>query len=246
MKQVGIVGFGQFGALAAKHLMAHCAVSVTDFKDKHEAAEAVGVQWGTLEEICAREVVVLAIPAKAMREVLQAMAPHLKAGTVVVDVASVKMLPAQWMVELLPEHVGLVATHPLFGPQSAKNGLAGLKLVVCPLRGDFHKVIARFAKDVLGLEVLMNTPEEHDREMAYVQALTHIIGRALVNMKIPAEQMQTQSYKNLLGLCDLIGQDTWELFHSLQTMNPYAGAVTQAFRDEVNGLMARVEMEKGA
>jgi prephenate dehydrogenase len=241
MKQIGIVGFGHFGALAAAHLAQHCEVVVTDAVNMRSAAEAIGVRWGRLEEVCACEVVVVAVPAKVMRDVLVKMAPHLREGTVVVDVASVKMLPAQWMLELLPEHVELVATHPLFGPQSAKNGLEGLKLVVCPLRGDFHKKIEAFARDVLKLEVIESTPERHDEEMAYVQALTHLIGRALVNMQIPAEQMQTQSYKNLLGLCELIGQDTWDLFTSLQTMNPYAGKVTHAFTSEVASLLEKVE-----
>lgn len=244
MKHIGIIGFGQFGALAARHLAQHFEVTVTDFADRRELARDTGVAWGTLEDACAAELVIIAVPAKVMRDVLVKMAVHLKPGTVVVDVASIKTLPAQWMVELLPADVELVATHPLFGPQSAKNGLAGLKLVICPIRGTFHERIATFAADVLGLEVILNTAEEHDKEMAYVQALTHLIGRALVAMKIPAEQMQTQSYKNLLGLCELIGQDTWELFHSLQTMNPYAGEVTGRFLEEVNGLMAKVGAEK--
>lgn len=241
MKHLGIIGFGQFGQLAAQHLQAHLRVTVTDFSDKQDVAVRMGVAWGTFDEVCACEVIVLAVPAVAMREVLMAMTPMLQPGTVVVDVASVKLLPAQWMIELLPEHVELVATHPLFGPQSAKNGLAVLKLAVCPIRGNFHEVIAAFARDVLQLEVIMTTADEHDREMAYVQALTHLIGRALVNMKIPTEQLQTQSYRNLLGLCDLIGQDTWELFHSLQTMNPHAAAVTHAFTTEVAALLKRVE-----
>lgn len=246
MKQIGIVGFGQFGTLAATHLKAHCAVTVHDFSDKRAQAEDLGVTWGAFEDVCACDVVVLAVPAKVMRDVLVRMAPMLKDGQVVVDVASVKTYPAQWMRELLPEHVELVATHPLFGPQSAKNGLAGLKLVVCPLRGDFATRIEHFARDVLGLQVIVTTPEEHDREMAYVQALTHLIGRSLVNMNIPAEEMQTQSYRNLLGLCDLLRHDTWDLFVSLQTMNPFADEVTHRFRNEVNMLMAKVDEEKGA
>ncbi|RYG60868.1 MAG: prephenate dehydrogenase [Alphaproteobacteria bacterium] len=246
MKQIGIVGFGQFGSLAATHLKAHCEVTVHDFSDKRLEAETLGVTWGSLADACACEVVVLAVPAKVMREVLVQMAPLLRKRQVVVDVASVKTYPAQWMRELLPEHVELVATHPLFGPQSAKAGLAGLKLVVCPLRGNFHTTLEAFARDTLGLQVIVTTPEEHDREMAYVQALTHLIGRSLVNMNIPAEEMQTQSYRNLLGLCDLLRHDTWDLFVSLQTMNPFAEEITQRFRQEVNGLMAKVEDEKGA
>lgn len=84
MKHVGIIGFGQFGQLAAQHLQAHLRVTVTDFEDRREAAHRLGVTWGGLADVCQCEVIVLAVPAVAMREVLMAMAPMLRAGTVVV------------------------------------------------------------------------------------------------------------------------------------------------------------------
>jgi prephenate dehydrogenase len=150
------------------------------------------------------------------------------------------MLPARWMSELLPAHADLVATHPLFGPQSARNGLAGLRFVVCPVRGRRHRQVAAFGRR-LGLKVTVTTPEEHDREMAYVQALTHLIGRSLVNMGIPDEQLKTQSYQHLLDLCGLIGADTFELFTAIQTQNPFAREVATAFVDQARGLLGQVE-----
>ena len=73
-----------------------------------------------------REIVVVAVPVAVMPTVFKAIAPHLQPGALVVDVGSVKMLPAQWMTELLPDYVEIVATHPLFGPQSvARDGLPG-------------------------------------------------------------------------------------------------------------------------
>jgi prephenate dehydrogenase len=160
-------------------------------------------------------------------------------GALVVDVGSVKMLPAQWMRELLPDHADIVATHPLFGPQSARTGLQGLRFVVCPIRGDRHERVAAFGRS-LGLTVTVTTPEEHDREMAYVQALTHLIGRSLVNIGIPDEQLKTPSYQHLLELCGLIGADTFELFTAIQTQNPFASEVAQAFVDQAQKLLRQV------
>jgi prephenate dehydrogenase len=144
------------------------------------------------------------------------------------------------MDEILPAHADLVATHPLFGPQSAAHGLAGLRLVVCPVRGGRHQQVADFGRS-LGLTVTVTTPEEHDREMAYVQALTHLIGRSLVNLGIPDEQLKTQSYQHLLDLCGLIGADTFELFTAIQTQNPFARQVVTAFVDQAKDLLKQVE-----
>src|SRR4051812_20523648 len=143
MKSLGVVGFGQFGELAVRILKDHFDVLVTDRATgaAARAAEA-GVAFGSLADAAARDVVVVAVPVVAMQEVFGAIAAHLAPGALVIDVGSVKMLPVQWMTELLPAHVDLVATHPLFGPQSARDSLQGLRFVVCPVRGARHEKVA--------------------------------------------------------------------------------------------------------
>ncbi len=240
MKTLGLVGFGQFGQLAASLLKTHFDILVTDVAaDARARAEAAGVAFGALEDVAARDVVVVAVPIVVMRQVFAAIAPHLRPGALVVDVGSVKMLPSQWMVELLPDHVDLVATHPLFGPQSAKTGLQGLRFVVCPIRGERHERVAALGR-AMGLTVTVTSAEEHDREMAYVQALTHLIGRSLVSLGIPDEQLKTASYQHLLELCSLIGADTFELFAAIQTQNPFAAEVVEAFVSQARSLLDQV------
>jgi prephenate dehydrogenase len=243
MKTLGLIGFGQFGQLAARTLKAHFDVLVTDLAAGAEAAaREVGVAFGSLKDTARREVVIVAVPVSAMQAVFTAIAPHLQPGALVIDVGSVKMLPSQWMAQILPAHVDLVATHPLFGPQSAKHSLQGLRFVVCPIRGDRHDKVAAFGRS-LGLTVTVTTPEEHDREMAYVQALTHLIGRSLVNLGIPDEQLKTVSYQHLLELCSLIGADTFELFTAIQTQNPFAAEVVEAFVDQARSLLEQVAVK---
>lgn len=245
MKSLGLIGFGQFGQLAAGVLKAHFEVLVSDPAPKAaEQARAIGVRFGAIENAAAQDIVVVAVPVPAMRAVFAAIAPHLQPGALVVDVGSVKVMPAQWMTELLPASVDIVATHPLFGPQSvARDGLAGLRFVVCPIRGDRHEKVAAFGRS-LGLAVTVTTPEEHDEEMAYVQALTHLIGRSLVNLGIPDERLATQSYQHLLELCGLIGADTFELFTAIQTQNPFAPKVVSAFVEEAKSLLDQVAAKR--
>lgn len=240
MKRLGLIGFGQFGQLAAGVLKDHFDVLVSDPAPEAAArALALGVGFGSIEAAAGREIVVVAVPVVSMRALFAAIAPHLAPGALVVDVGSVKVLPAQWMVELLPTHVDIVATHPLFGPQSARSGLAGQRFVVCQVRSDRHERVAEFGR-TLGLAVTIATPEEHDEEMAYVQALTHLIGRSLVNLGIPDERLATQSYQHLLELCGLIGADSFELFTAIQTQNPFAPRVVNAFVREAESLLEQV------
>jgi prephenate dehydrogenase len=244
MKTLGLIGFGQFGRLAADLLAPHFDVLVNDAAPGAEAAvREAGYAFGPLEEAASRDVVVIAVPVMAMKAVFTAVAPFVKPGALVADVGSVKMLPSQWMREILPANVDLIATHPLFGPQSARAGLNGLRFVICPIRGDRHERVAAFGRS-LGLTVTIASAEEHDREMAYVQALTHLIGRSLVNLGIPDEDLKTQSYQHLLELCSLIGSDTFELFTAIQTQNPFAAEVVDAFVNEAKSLLDQVAAKR--
>lgn len=237
MNRFGIIGFGRFGQLAARNLRTHFEVVVTDLGDIADAAAAIGVRAGTLADAADCDIVTLAVPVQAMQGVIAQVAPMLRPGALVLDVASVKTLPARWMAEGLPETVDIVATHPLFGPHSARNGFEGQPLVICPVRGDRHERVAAYGRS-LGLKVSVTTAEEHDREMAFVQALTHLIGRTLENIRIPDEQLKTSSYQHLLELCALIRDDSKELFFAIQNLNPYAPEITQRFIAEANGLLA--------
>lgn len=238
MKRFGIIGFGRFGQLAARHLRPHFDVCVTDQGNVSEAAAALDVRVAPLEEVAASDIVMLAVPVQALQGVIAQVAPLVRPGALVLDVASVKMLPSQWLATALPDSVDIVATHPLFGPQSARNGIEGQPLVLCPVRGDRHGKVAAFGRSI-GLKVSVTTAEEHDREMAYVQALTHLIGRSLSNIRIPDEELKTDSYQHLLDLCSLIGDDTKELFFAIQNLNPFAPEITQQFIGEANSLLAQ-------
>ena len=236
---LGLIGFGQFGRLAARHRAGCFDLVVADREDAARSIEALGGRFGELEEAAACDLVVVAVPVAAMKGVFAAIAPNVKPGALVMDVASVKVLPAQWMIETLPAHADIVATHPLFGPQSARDGLEGLRLVLCPVRGERAHEIKDLA-EAAGLIVSIATPEEHDREMAYVQALTHLIGRTLVNLNIPDEDLKTRSYQHLLDLCGLIGDDSFELFSAIQTLNPYAADVARAYVKQAGELLDQV------
>ena len=237
MKNLGIIGFGQFGQLAANVLRQRYRVGV---HDAHVAAELIsgeGYTPMTLEQAAACDIVVVAVPVQVMEGVIAAIGPHVRPGATVIDVASVKMLPSAWLSQHIPAHADIVATHPLFGPQSVARGLEGRQFVICPIRGDRHLRVAEVGEE-LGLKVRVVTAEEHDREMAYVQALTHLIGRSLVQMNIPDEKMKTQTYQHLIDLTGLIGNDSFELFTAIQTMNPFAKPVVEDFVARAADLLA--------
>ncbi|WP_407523011.1 prephenate dehydrogenase/arogenate dehydrogenase family protein [Methylobacterium oryzisoli] len=227
LPSLGIVGFGAFGRLAARHLAGFFRVLAYD--PEPVVRSEPGVVLTDLAGAAACPVVILAVPVGRLRETVEAVAPHLRPGALVLDVGSVKMEPARIMAEGLPPCVDVVATHPLFGPHSARNGIAGLKIAVCPLRGRSSRRAAAFLRRALGLDVILTTPEAHDREAALAQGLTHLIARVLVRMEPLPDRITTRSFDLIREAIGLVRHDAPEVFDAITRTNPYAAEVRRSF-----------------
>lgn len=242
VSNIGIMGFGAFGRLMARHLQPHIALRI---HDPHRPPVADGAGKGlspaTAAEVAACDLVILAVPVPAIADAIAALRPHLRTGTVVLDVGSVKIGPAQALLDGLPAHVGIVGTHPLFGPQSARDGLAGLKIALCPIRGGATLRIAAFLRHVLKLKVIVTTADAHDREVAMVQGLTHLIAKILVQMEPLPRRMTTASFDLLMQATEMVRYDAPNVFMAIERANPHAKAVRDRFFDLAEEMRAFLE-----
>jgi prephenate dehydrogenase len=236
---IGLIGFGAFGRLIARHVaprVSLCAYDPALPCDRY--AEVEGIRLAALAEAANCPVVILAVPVNRLEESVQAISPHLQPGALVLDVGSVKLVPAEIMRRGLPAHVDIVATHPLFGPQSAAGGIKGLKIALCPIRGTRGRRVAAFLR-TLGLDVIMTTPDAHDREAALVQGLTHLIAKVLVQMEPLPTRMTTRSFDLLMQGVDMVRHDAPEVFQAIERANPHSQEVRRRFFD----LAARLDAE---
>lgn len=240
IRTVGLVGFGAFGRLIARHLAPHLALTVTDPALPGPHPLPPGARIGRPEQAAACDLVILAVPVAAMPRAIGQIAPHLRPGAVVADVGSVKLVPAQAMRDHLPQHVDLVGTHPLFGPQSARDGLAGHKIAICNIRGRAHLRLAAFLKHIFGLTVIHTTPEAHDREAAMVQGLTHLISRILARMEPLPTRMTTASYDLMIRAAAMVRDDPPGVFAAIACANPYASPLRQEFLRQARALEAEL------
>lgn len=225
---LGLIGYGAFGRLTALYLAPWFEVLAHD-----PAAEEAGdglVTLTDLASVAACPVVVLAVPVDALAETAAAIGPHLTAGAVVIDVGSVKVLPGQVLAERLPGHVAIVGTHPLFGPQSAKAGIEGHRIAVCPVRDDrVARRVAAFCRLALKLRVFQVSAEEHDREAAVVQGLTHLIARVLLAMEPLPTRMTTVSFDRIMQAVEMVRHDSPAVFRAIERDNPFSAEVRDRF-----------------
>ncbi len=222
MKQtVGIVGFGRFGRFAAFHLRDRFVLSAYDSNNRLAEAREMGIPMEPLEEVAKSSVVLLCVPISQIRSLLMEMAPHVVENSLVADTCSVKCYPVSLMKTILPSHVQVIGTHPLFGPDSAAKGIQGKKIVLCPVRMRSLSGVESFLRR-LGLNVLISSPENHDRLMASTQVVVQFLGRAFLELGLGRQDMATPGYETLISILDVVQNDTWELFRDLQTFNRFA------------------------
>ena len=125
------------------------------------------------------DVVVLATPVMAMRDLMESIGPQLQDGAVVTDVGSSKRLVAQWAAELLPGRAQFVGGHPMAGretagPEHADAGLfAGKAYCVVPNADTPQPAVSAVTTmaEAVGAKPFFIGAEEHD---SFVAAASHL------------------------------------------------------------------------
>ena len=234
--EIGIIGFGQMGQFISSHLKDHFKITVTDIFDKTKEALKLGVKFDKIKNVASKDIVVIAVPILEFENTIKNIKDHIKEGALIVDVSSVKVNPVNIMKKLLPRSTQIIGTHPLFGPQSGKDGIKGLKIIVCPVRIKSMGFFTSFIEDKLGVDVLLMDPKEHDSLMAKTQLIDQLIARLLIDLDIKKEKISLPSFDKLLELKEMLKDDSLEMFDGITKNNPFAKDITDNFFLAVDNL----------
>jgi len=238
--KIGVYGLGRFGSLWARILSER--FTVVAYNRTKRVEEGLPFSLGALEDVAACDAVFLCTAISSIEHVLEELAPHLGPGTIVADTCSVKVYPVESMKRLLPGSVSILGTHPMFGPDSARNGLAGLPIILCPVR--LSSAELAFWKETFSsfrLRVVEMSAEEHDREAAFTQGITHFVGRVLKDLDLKPSEIGTVGYRKLLEIMDHTCNDPWQLFLDLQHYNPHTVEMRRRLQDSLRRILSKLE-----
>ena len=192
-ERVAVLGLGLLGgsvALAARERGA--ARTVVGTGRRREALDEA-VRRGVIDAtasveraVDAADLVILATPVTAMADQLRRAAPHLRPGTIVTDVGSVKGVLAETLPGLLPPGVPYVGSHPMAGShlrgvEHAEPDLfADAPCVVTASADTDPEAVERVAAfwGLLGARVVHREPGQHDAEVAWVSHVPHVLAFA--------------------------------------------------------------------
>ncbi|MFQ5894001.1 MAG: prephenate dehydrogenase, partial [Nitrospinota bacterium] len=133
--------------------------------------------------------VVLATPMGTFIPLVRQMAAHLEAGCLVTDVGSTKATVVEPLEDLLQPSAAFVGGHPIAGTErsgveaSFETLFEGYRCILTPTaRTDLEALACVQALwETCGMEVVCMDPVTHDRLMAAISHLPHMVAYALVH-----------------------------------------------------------------
>ena len=172
------------------------------------------LEWNVGKSVRDADMVIIATPVLAIKEVMEHIAPLLPEECVVTDTGSTKGQILKWAQEILPSHVSFIGGHPLAGkeesgPAAADADLfAGAAYCVIPAQDVAPWAMQAVVSivELVGAKPFFIEAGEHDSFAAAVSHLPMAISAALVasTTKSPSwhemAKMATTGYRDISRL----------------------------------------------
>eukprot|EP00798_Chlamydomonas_sp_ICE-L_P005102 gene5102-34902_t len=247
--RIGLVGFGSFGQFLAKRLVlrGHTVMAYNAKEDYRKEAAALGVQYfSDADDFCEErpEVVMLCTSILSTQKVVESLPmQRLRRSTLIMDVLSVKRFPKMMLLKALPEDFDLICTHPMFGLASGGGSWAGLNFMYEKVRLKAGEPERKRRMDNLlqifvdeGCSMVEMSCEEHDRQAASTQFVTHTVGRMLGAMNLQSTSINTKGYEALLQLVNQTNSLSFDLYYGLFLYNEHAVDDLESMEEAFEGV----------
>jgi cyclohexadieny/prephenate dehydrogenase len=194
--KIAILGIGLIGSSLSRALKrAGVGETIVTF-DANPAHATEALALGAVDQTAKSaeeavhdaDLVIFAVPLGAYEPLAARIAPHLKRGTIVSDVGSVKLAVIRDLGPHIPEGVHLVPAHPIAGTENSgpATGFAtlfeGRWCILTPPPGTMESAVGRVAAlwHAVGSDVEIMDAGHHDRVLAITSHLPHLIAYTIV------------------------------------------------------------------
>lgn len=172
------------------------------------------------------DIVIFCVPIDFMNDTIKEVAPHAKENTLLMDITSVKIDPSEALLKYAPKNCEILPTHPMFGPRI--SSFDGQVVILTPIENRccyWYDKVKNFLNEN-NTDIVISTPEEHDKTMSVVQGLTHFsyisiastIKRLNVSVK-KSREFASPVYSLMLDMISRIVSQNPYLYYSIQKSN---------------------------
>ncbi len=194
--RIALIGIGLIGSSLAHDIkrlgLAKEVVIATRSAETLKRAEELqlGDRYTTssAEAVKDADLVIVSVPVGASESVAKEIAGSLKPGAIVTDVGSTKASVIAQMQPHMPENVHFIPGHPLAGteksgPDAGFPGLfEGRWCIFTPLENTDERALKTLGRfwETLGSKIDVMDPAHHDKVLAIVSHLPHLIAYNIV------------------------------------------------------------------
>jgi len=185
-KEIAIVGVnGKMGKWFANYFH-KMGFKVRGFDTNNEIKEKFIIKANSLVScILQIDYVLLCTPTKNTPEIIRLISKEMKRGSYLIEISSHKYKTAQTLLKT-PSKINPICVHPMFGPDT-KN-IAGKNVIIVPIK-DAQKELTATKLLFPGANFVTIDADEHDKKIAIILGLTHLINIAFANILAKDEKI---------------------------------------------------------
>lgn len=246
-KKILIIGFGRMGKLLAKIILNNTSSQVFVLSQTQRSSKNKRLFFlSNWKNLPTAELIIPCVPISAFKSCVEQIAKHIKFPTICLDICSVKTYPVKVMGKIFPPYIKILASHPMFGPDSYKvnHGLKNLKLVLHNIntqQKDYESLKVFFKS--LGLKIIEMNPSKHDLYMANSLGLSYLVGKINNKLGIKKTPIDTYNFGLLLENAQIVANDSQQLFLDMQKFNPYSRQVRNKFLKTASYLINKLNRQ---
>ena len=206
----------------------------------------ISTELSGIDAVKQADITFFSVPISQTTQVIQDLAPHAKAGSLLADFTSIKSPALDALKQHTPAECEFMGLHPMFGPQGVTN-MESQVIAVCEGRsGKWSTWLIDFFESQ-GANVKYTSSAEHDQMMSVVQGLTHLssiaTAMALKELQFDVKEsleFSSPIYKLRLEMVGRILSQSPQLYAEIAIKNPLTKSSLTAYSNSIQKLMQTV------
>ena len=246
MKQITIIGAGgQMGQWFVKYFTSQ-KFQVTGYDSENKIlGKEVTISESLVGGILKADYVVLCTPTRRTPEIIRLIAKEMKRGTYLIEISSEKSKVASSLSKM-PAKINPICIHPMFGPGT--KTIKGQNIISVPIK-DAKKELTVAKELFAGANFVTIDAIEHDKKIAVILGLTHLVNLVFANIISKdekmhlTEKMSGTTFRVQKTLAESIMTESPELIQTIIT-NPEIRRVAEELWKDTGKLLTSIQESK--
>ena len=246
MKKITVIGAGgQMGQWFAKYF-ANKDFEVTGYDSENKiSGKGIIVSDSLVGSILKADYVVLCTPTRRTPEIIRLIAKEMKRDTYLIEISSEKSKVVSSLSKM-PAKINPICIHPMFGP--GVKTIKGQNIISVPIK-DAKKELTVTKSLFEDANFVTIDAVEHDKKIAVILGLTHLINLVFANIvskdekMILTEKMSGTTFRVQKTLAESIMTESPELIETI-IANPEIRKVAEEFWKDIGRLLTAVQESK--